>query len=165
MSDKNFFGVLKTLNLSSFWTNAPKRATLKECRTFAQQHGIRLPTGVPQSKEAFVTLFMLCHLTPCGLVDLNKIKLPQKHLDALVAISNERDQKRHSKKKSRFVGRKKNTLSSAPKPCSTKRPVSRSQSSPKQQVVIRVRPGWPSGFTPEGQQVRAPQFGYRFYRA
>lgn len=170
MFKQQISGVLKTLGLSVLWTKTPKTTTLVECRTFAKEQKLKLPKGVPQSREAFVVLFMLCHMTPFGFVSLKKVALTQEHLNSLFAYRDERDRERHNKKKSVFVKRKKNAqpvavlLTPKPRMCLAKQLVSRLPNSPKQQAIGHVRPNWPAGFTPEGQPVLAPQFGFRFCR-
>lgn len=168
MFDQQISGVLKTLGLSPIWRKAPKAATLAECRAFAKEQKLKLPKGVPQSREAFVTLFMLCHMTPLHLVNLKRVTLAQGHLNSLFVYRDERDHERHSKKKGVFVKRKRNTLSVvvslAPKPkmSPAEQPISRLQNQSNQRPVSGMRPNWPAGFTPLGQGVYAPQFGSRF---
>jgi len=48
---------------NSLWGKSPKEATITECRDFAKKHNLKLPVGVPRSKEAFVAMFTCCRLS------------------------------------------------------------------------------------------------------
>ncbi len=88
------------------WEKAPKDATMKECRAFAKKYGLEIPVGLPQSKEAFVAMFVVCHVIVDGWRDEKFIlkdfpSLSHEHRISLFAYRNELDDKRHAKKVSK----------------------------------------------------------------
>lgn len=46
------------------WSKNPEDTTLAECRVFANENRLKLPKGLPQSKEAFVAMFVCCNMVP-----------------------------------------------------------------------------------------------------
>ncbi|MFC1732260.1 hypothetical protein ACFL6I_18305 [candidate division KSB1 bacterium] len=93
-SDKNGLADLGQLIIDheSLWGKSHKEATIVECRDFAEEHSLKLPSGLPQSKEAFVAMFVCCRLSNGweGKKDFHEIfpKLTGKHKEALFAYRN-----------------------------------------------------------------------------
>ena len=93
----NSFAELAEHLSQDLWNKPPGQATIKECRAFAKKHDLRLPSGLPQTKEAFVVMFMVCRFATEGLVKYKDTSLTQGDLNKLFGYHDELDKKRHSK--------------------------------------------------------------------